>query len=684
MATTGTITQAIRTGYQIKIVWTVDSQSVANNTSTVTVKVQLVSTGSSYTINSTASKSGSLTINGTKYSFTFTAALTGNQAKTLYTKPVTIAHNADGSKSCAFSSSIGINVTLSGTYYGDITASGSGTFDTIPRATTPTLSASSANMGESITISMPRASSAFDHTLTYSFGGASGTIGSDLGTSKAWTVPLSLASQIPSGTSGTCTITCKTYNGSTLIGTKTASFKAVVPASVVPTISAVSMAETVSGLAAQFGAYVQGKSKVKITITAAGAYGSTIKTYKTNVDGKDYSGAAPTTGTLSSGSKTVTITVTDSRGRTAKTTRTLTVVAYSAPTIPTLTAVRALQDGTTNYEGQYGKIALKFAISAVGNKNSSAYTLEYKAKTATSWTEIQSGTGYSLTDAVISGAVFDVDSAYDIRLSVSDYFTTIRKTTEIPTAFTLLDFNASGRALAFGKVSELDEGVEFGLMAHFTHAETPSSATYLKEGQDLNEILEPGFYTIPTTTISGTLVNKPFTGTSTGSLIVLREGNGLQKAQILHVASKPNGAIYERCYYSGTWGEWKTVYNGGGKILWEGAMYMTASHKITLPEAISKQPSGIVLVFSRYDSSTSAAVEHNYNSFFVHKAFVAAKPGVGSAFRMNTVNFSVVATKYLYINDATIAGNDSNDDEGTGNGVTYSNKGYVLRYVIGV
>lgn len=463
MATTGTITETIRTGYQMKIVWTVDSQSVANNTSSVTVKVQLVSTGSSYTINSTASKSGSVTINGTKYNFSFTAALSGNQTKTLFTKPVTVAHSADGSKTCAFSATIGINVTLGGTYYGNVTASGNGTFNTIPRATTPTLSASSVNMGASITINMPRASSAFDHTLTYKFGNATGTIGTDLGTSKAWTVPLSLASQIPSGTSGTCTITCKTYNGSTLIGTKTASFKANVPASVVPTISAVSTAETVSGLAAQFGAFVQGKSKVKITITAAGAYGSTIKTYKTTVDGKSYSGVAPTTGTLSSGSKTITITVTDSRGRTATATRTITVVAYSAPTIPTLTAVRALQDGTENYEGQYGKIALKFSISAVGNKNTGAYTLEYKAKSATAWTEIQTGTGYSLTDTVLTGAVFGTDSAYDVRLSVTDYFGTIRKTAEIPTAFTLIDFNASGKGLAFGKVSEQENCMEIDM-----------------------------------------------------------------------------------------------------------------------------------------------------------------------------------------------------------------------------
>lgn len=682
MAASGTITKAIRTGYQMKIVWSVGSQSVANNNSSVTVKVQLVSTGSSYTINSSASKSGSVTINGTKYSFSFTAALSGNQTKTIYTKTVTIAHNADGSKTCAFAATIGINVTLSGTYYGNVTASGNGTFDTIPRATTPTLSASSVNMGASITINMPHASGSFDHTLTYTFGKASGTIGSDLSTSKAWTVPLSLASQIPSGTSGTCTITCKTYNSSTLIGTKSVSFKANVPASVVPTISAVSMAETVSGIAAQFGAFVQGKSKVKISITAAGAYGSTIKSYKTNVGGKDYSGAAPTTSTLSSGNKTVTITVTDSRGRTAKTTKTLSVVAYSTPTIPVLTAVRALQDGTENYEGQHGKIELKFAVSAVGNKNSGAYTLEYKAKSATSWTEIQSGTGYSLTDTVITGALFGVDSAFDVRLSVTDYFGTVRKTAEIPTAFTLLDFNASGRGVAFGKVSELSEGIEFALPTVFSHAETPSSVKYLTEGQDLDTVLEPGFYTIPTTAISGTLLNKPFTGTSTGSLIVLREGNGLQRTQIMHIASKANGAIYERCYYSGTWGDWKTVYNGDGKILWEGGMYMTATHKIALSEPISKQPSGIVLVFSRYDDG--AVSEHNYNSFFVHKAFVAAKPGVGSAFRMNTVNFSVVATKYLYINDTTIAGNDSNDDEGIGSGVTYNNKAYVLRFVIGV
>lgn len=467
MAKSGTITKAIRTGYQMKIVWTVGSQSAANNTSSVTVKVQLVSTGASYTINSSASKSGSLTINGTKYTFSFSASLSGNQTKTLFTKTVTIAHNADGNKTCAFASTIGIKVTLGGTYYGDVSASGNGTFDTIPRATTPTLSASSVNMGSSITINMPRASSAFTHTLTYKFGNATGTIGSGLGTSKAWDVPLSFASQIPSGTSGTCTITCKTYNGNTLIGTKTVSFKANVPAAVVPTISTVSITETVSGLAVQFGAFVQGKSKVKIGIVAAGAYGSIIKAYKTTVDGKSYTGAAPVTGTLSSGTKSVTITVTDSRGRTAKATKTLTVIAYTAPVIRGISAVRCLADGTENYDGTHGKIGFGFNISPVSSQNTSKYTLEYKARASSEWIKLKEGTGYTLSTTLITAAALNVDSAYDVRLTVKDYFTTVTKTVEIPTAFTLLDFNASGRAMAFGKVSELANGIEFGLPVIF-------------------------------------------------------------------------------------------------------------------------------------------------------------------------------------------------------------------------
>ena len=467
MAASGTITESIRTGYQLRIVWTVDSQSVANNTSTVTAKVQLVSTGSSYTINSTASKSGSLTINGTKFTFTFTAALSGNQVKTIYTKTVTVAHNADGTKTCSFSATAGINVTLSGTYYGNVTASGSGTFDTIARASTISSVTSSVaiNGTNEVTVSITRASSSFTHTVVFSFGSYSKST-TGVGTSTSYAIPTSWINAMPSATSGTAKVTVTTYSGSTKIGSAVSkNFTVTVPATVVPTISAVTIAEAEAGLAAQFGAYVQNKSKLSVKITAAGVYSSTIKSYKTTIQGAPFTAASFTSGVLTkSGTSTITITVTDSRGRTASTTRSLTVIAYAPPKITSFQGFRCLANGTENYEGKYAKLSINFSISPVGDKNTKAYAIEYKLQSATTWTALTSGSVYALNSSIVSASgPFGVDNSFDIRLSVTDYFGTVRSTFEIPTAFTLIDFNASGRGIAFGKVSEVTEGMEIDL-----------------------------------------------------------------------------------------------------------------------------------------------------------------------------------------------------------------------------
>lgn len=467
MAASGTIQQAIRTGYRLQIAWTVDSQSVANNTSTVTAKVQLVSTGSSYTINSSASKSGSLTINGTKYTYTFTAALSGNETKTLFKKTVTIAHNTDGTKTCAFSAVAGINVTLSGTYYGDVPASGNGTFDTIARASSiaSVTSSVSVNGTNTCTVSITRASSSFTHTVVFSFGSYSKTT-TGVGTSTSYAIPTSWLNAIPNATSGTAKVTVTTHSGSTKIGTAVSqNFTVTVPASAVPTISAVTIAETTAGINAQFGGYVQSKSAVKVTITAAGVYSSTIKSYKTTLDGKSYSGSAPTTGTLNTaGSRTMTITVTDSRGRTASTTRTITVIAYTAPKITSFQGFRCLEDGTENYDGTYLNSKINFSVSSVNSKNTAAYTMDYRLKNAEDWMNLTSGAVYALNENIISASSFmGIDNSFDIRLTVSDFFTTIQSVIEIPTAFTLLDFNASGKGLAFGKVSELENGLEIDL-----------------------------------------------------------------------------------------------------------------------------------------------------------------------------------------------------------------------------
>jgi len=560
MATSGTIQQAIRTGYRIQIAWSVGSQSVANNTSSVTAKVQLVSTGSSYTINSSASKSGSLTINGTKYTFNFTASLSGNQTKTLFTKTVTVSHASDGTKTCSFSATCGINVTLSGTYYGNVTASGNGTFNTIARASSisSVTSSVSVNGTNAVTVAISRKASSFTHTVVFSFGSYSKTT-TGVGTSTSYAIPTSWLNAIPNATSGTAKVTVTTYSGSTKIGSAVSkNFTLTVPASVVPSFSSVAVADTTTHQST-FGNMVQNKSKPKFTITAAGSLGSTIKSYKTEFEGKSYTGATPTTAVITkSGTASAKITVTDSRGRTATTTKTWTVVAYSAPKIISFQGFRCLADGTENYEGTYISAAVNFSISSVNEKNTASYTIEYKLQSATAWTALTSGSVYALNTNIVSASgLFSVDSSYDIRLSVKDSFTTVTSIFEIPTAFTLLDFNASGRGVAFGKVSEMAEGVEFALPMKSGHGELLNSPVALVANQDLDALLEPGYYIVGSTAVSGTILNKPpMTTTETALIEVAPMGDGLQRMQKYSFCDKDDMLVWQRVYYSGTWGSW--------------------------------------------------------------------------------------------------------------------------------
>lgn len=110
---------------------------------------------------------------------------------------------------------------------------------------------------------------------------------------------------------------------------------------------------------------------------------------------------------------------------------------------------------------------------------------------------------------------------------------------------------------------------------------------------------------------------------------------------------------------------------------------MTAEHTITLPEKVSEQKHGIVLVWSAYSNNNPQ--DYGFNYFFIPKSHVKQFPGCGVSMIMtNTGSFSYIAVKYCYINNETISGNDNNIKEGTSSGITYNNSAFVLRSVIGV
>src|SRR5690606_1310149 len=219
------------------------SQSIANNTSSVRVRVWFYRTNSYQTW---GTGTVYVRINGSQY----TASVSPSQVISstpikLFEKTVTIKHNSDGSKSVPLQARINHNAPLSS----DWSSTWNFKLDDIPRTSNPSVNYSSRAMGSAITISTNRKSTSFTHTLTYKFGNASGTIATNVGASYAWTIPMSLANQIPNSTSGTCTITCVTYSGGTRVGSSSVTFKATVPSSVKPSFDTITHSEYVSNVA---------------------------------------------------------------------------------------------------------------------------------------------------------------------------------------------------------------------------------------------------------------------------------------------------------------------------------------------------------------------------------------------------------------------------------------------------
>lgn len=484
------------------------SQDVAANTSKVRIVWTSTQTGTSYN-GYTKTAYYYVSINGgaeTQYAVNYT--LPKGTTKTIVDTTLTVAHRADGTGSIRVRTWMNTGISA-----GTVTQDKTLNLTTIPRATQPTLSASSVDMGGSVTISLPRASSSFTHDLAYSFaGGDYKSIKTGVGASYSWTVP-DLASSVPNATSGTITIRCITKSGSTSIGTKTVTLTAKVPSSVVPTISTVAAVEATSGIAAQFGAFVQGKSKVAVTITAAGAKGSTIKSYSSTLGGRTYTGRTWTSAVLtSSGSLSIVTTVTDSRGRTAKKTTTISVTAYYAPRISAFSAYRCNADGVAADDGTRLKFAYTYEVAPVGNKNTASVELHYKKSSDTAWSSsaIWSSTALNAdSSTLLTTPTFSTDYQYDLRLTLEDWFgATVVYLTFIPSGAVILDISADGLGIAFGKTSDRS-GADFGWAAKGAVFGLWEATAGIPENGDLNDYLRPGIYSTFNDARTETIANCP-------------------------------------------------------------------------------------------------------------------------------------------------------------------------------
>ena len=474
-----------KNGFKLRLDYEMTKQSTADNKSTVHMVLYLyANTTGSYNQDGDAYWS----INGKKTYYTF--SYTSPAWYVLGERTEEISHNNDGTKT----------VTLSGMWCSAISGgwapyslsvSGEVTLPTIPRATTPGIGG--VTMGETAHISLPRASSGFTHTLRYVFGGAAETIASGVTTGYDWLVPESLAAQIPDAASGKGTLTCETYSGSTLIGTKSVTFTASVPGSMKPAVlrgwAAVSYDN--SGTAAEnMAAWVQGYSKARATFDASKVtcrQGAGVSKFSITYLGKTTEGNPCRTETISTTGATVRCTVTDSRGLTAWEDFSISLLEYAPPALVGADLFRSDGEGAAADGGTHIAGVARARYSELGGLNS--VTLKGY------WKSVGGGygAGETLTVGTVGLVTGDVeispDRSYVALLVLTDSLgNTARYEENIPTEKVAFHLKEGGKGAAFGKAAETDGLLE---LAEDWHLKL-TGVTDLNAAAEKIAVLDPG------------------------------------------------------------------------------------------------------------------------------------------------------------------------------------------------
>lgn len=415
------------------------TSDIAANNSDVTAKIYVHKGdhSSPLTIPTEGSWHYSLTVNGsTKSGYTHASVL--ESWVLLYTGTWNdIAHGSDGTKSISVSGSVS---GPSETSYAGKTSSGSGTFtlDTIARASSIT-SAGNVTLGNACSVKWTPAASSFRYKLKFALGSWSYTTGAiHPNTTAAYTytgyaIPLDVANQLPKATTGTMTVTLYTYSNSgatTQVGSASSkTFTVTVPTSAAP-VPTMSLSAVNNNLPSAFaGLFVQGRSKIKASLSATFKYGATASYYDFTVLGKTYgyshsytSDYIASTGTISVSGHAV-----DSRGYGGYCSGSVYVIPYSSPKILNVSVGRCNSAGTLTDSGTYLKISAKREYSKVVSNGSQKNfcQIRYRYKTTgswSSWVELLSASNTS-TDTVTSGALggsFAVTSNYYVEVQAVD------------------------------------------------------------------------------------------------------------------------------------------------------------------------------------------------------------------------------------------------------------------------
>ncbi|WP_417556170.1 DUF859 family phage minor structural protein [Microbacterium sp.] len=465
----------------------------------------------------------------------------------------------------------------------------------IATASTSSFSPSNAlTAGTAVTVETNRTDGSFTHDITYEFGSAKGTIGTGVGASTSWTPPPSMLTAIPNATQAAGTITTVTKSGGTVVGSTKTGYTLAAPASVVPTISSVTYQDQNPDVVSVVGKPVAGLSSVKLTVNAAGAYGSTVTATTASMLGKTVSsgGVIPVT---QGGSIGVTGKVTDSRGRTGSWSGTLDALSYANPKPVSMQVRRCNSAGTPQDDGQYLRVDLNATVSSLVNgseKNAITVRIFTRPNGGSVWTArnviAPGGLAYNTFVVVTGGGVFLNTASWDVRVQVEDKFTAVPVDTTVSTMGVTLDL--SGTNVGVGKVWErgaLDVAGDIyqdgsRVVARDTlNGDLPGRlAPIAGSVRDLNLVAETGW------SRGANMINAPDPTGWYWVMTIVHDTSWVYQEAYGYPSGGSQPITWQRRKRAGTWDAWTPQYNTAAEVdgriaAWPGTPYRMSAGRGT-------------------------------------------------------------------------------------------------------
>ncbi|MGT2947176.1 DUF859 family phage minor structural protein [Streptococcus chenjunshii] len=542
----------------MSVYWGTVSKSIENNTSRVRVWATLSTSdyGSVYGVTAPLT----ININGGGAIEQVAVNIGAGSTATIWQKEYTINHNADGTKSFNISLTLALNVDG----YSSCTVSQTATLGTIPRASDVTVN--SVTIGSALNIKINRVSDNFKHTVRYGWYNKTGVIASNIDTSTSWTVPMDFCNDMPNSASSWGTIYVDTYSGGTLIGTKSATFTATVPASVKPTFTGFRLSDTNAAaqkLIPNDTHYIQVISNIQVDFDGGkGVYGSSIAGYKAEIVGKNQS-TTVNGGTLGlmpySGEVTVRASVFDSRGRQSDVKETkVTVLEYFAPTLSfdvqrsgstssTFTVNRNARIAALSVDGEQKNVmTLSFKVAQRG---STSYTTD-SSPASGSWLSLSSLTN---SQANLSGT-YAANKAWTVIGTLEDRFTKTEFMASVATESVVMSYDTSGVG-----INKIRERGALDVRGDIYANDSPIQQHELTRKDGRSPYNAANTLDLNTCTINKFFsVNVPINGPSVSGpnefyVAVYSESDNYLSQMLIQ---KGTGNIYTRTRHGGNWTNW--------------------------------------------------------------------------------------------------------------------------------